>query len=146
MGEAAAEDPAIADASAADGDDPLAVYGVSACGAGGLVEKLHAAGAASRFNVQPPTAAGGRFSEDDFAVELIIREVICPAGQAARLQRAYRGSLAYFGVACASCPLAAQCTSAQGGRTVYVGPYEERLACARARPHDPVLTAGYRAT
>ena len=54
--------------------------------------------------------------------------------------------MAYFGAACASCPLAAQCTNAKGGRTVYVGPYEEQLARARARQHDPDWKADYRAT
>ena len=146
VAEDAAEDTAIADASTADGDDPLAVYGDSAYGTGELLEKLHAAGAESRCKVQPPTAAGGRFTKDDFAIDLIKREVICPAGQTAPLQRAKPGSMAYFGAACASCPLAAQCTNAKGGRTVYVGPYEEQLARARARQHDPDWKADYRAT
>jgi hypothetical protein len=146
VAEDAAEDTAIADASAADGDDPLAVYGDSAYGTGELLEKLQAAGAESRCKVQPPTAAGGRFTKDDFAIDLIKREVICPAGQTAPLQRAKPGSMAYFGAACASCPLAAQCTNAKGGRTVYVGPYEEQLARARARQHDPDWKADYRAT
>jgi hypothetical protein len=146
VAEDAAEDTAIADASTADGDDPLAVYGDSAYGTGELLEKLQAAGAESRCKVQPPTAAGGRFTKDDFAIDLIKREVICPAGQTAPLQRAKPGSMAYFGAACASCPLAAQCTNAKGGRTVYVGPYEEQLARARARQHDPDWKADYRAT
>jgi hypothetical protein len=146
VAEDAAEDTAIADASTADGDDPLAVYGDSAYGTGELLEKLQAAGAESRCKVQPPTAAGGRFTKDDFAIDLIKREVICPAGQTAPLQRAKPGSMAYFGAACASCPLAAQCTNAKGGRTVYIGPYEEQLARARARQHDPDWKADYRAT
>ena len=146
VAEDAAEDTAIADAPTADGDDPLAVYGDSAYGTGELLEKLHAAGAESRCKVQPPTAAGGRFTKDDFAIDLIKREVICPAGQTAPLQRAKPGSMAYFGAACASCPLAAKCTNAKGGRTVYVGPYEEQLARARARQHDPDWKADYRAT
>jgi hypothetical protein len=56
------------------------------------------------------------------------------------------GAMAYFGPACASCPLAAQCTTAKGGRTIYAGPYEEQLTAARARQRDPAWTAEYRAT
>ena len=51
-----------------------------------------------------------------------------------------------FGLACASCPLAAQCTTARGGRTIYVGPYEAQLAAARSRQCDPDWAADYRAT
>lgn len=141
-----AQDIAIADGAVANGDNRLAVYGDSAYGTGELLEKLEAAGAESRCKVQPPTAAGGRFTKDDFAVDLIKREVRCPAGQTAPLRRAKPGSMAYFGTACPSCPLAAQCTNAKGGRTIYVGPYEEHLARARARQHDPDWKADYRAT
>lgn len=45
-----------------------------------------------------------------------------------------------------SCPLAAQCTTAKGGRTIYAGPYEQQLAAARARQRDPGWGADYRAT
>ena len=54
--------------------------------------------------------------------------------------------MAYFGQACASCALAAQCTTARSGRTIYAGPYEEQLAAARARQRDPDWGADYRAT
>ena len=126
--------------------DPLAVYGDSAYGTGDLLNKLDDAGADSRCKVQPPTAAAGRFTKDEFTIDLTKREVTCPAGQTAPLKRAKPGSMAYFGAACASCPLAAQCTNARDGRTIYVGPYEEQLARARARQHDPDWKADYRAT
>jgi hypothetical protein len=54
--------------------------------------------------------------------------------------------VAYFADACTDCPLRSQCTNAQGGRTIRVGRYEQRLADARARQHDPDWAADYRAT
>lgn len=54
--------------------------------------------------------------------------------------------MAYFGVACAGCPLAAQCTDAKTGRTVCVGPFEGHLSKARGAQQDPAWRADYRAT
>ena len=68
----------------------------------------------------------------------------CPAGQAAPLRPAGDGRIASFGAACASCPLAARCTKAKEGRSIYAGPCEQQLA--RARQRDPDWKAGYRAT
>jgi hypothetical protein len=127
-------------------DEPLSVYGDAAYGAGEFLADLEAAGARSMCKVQPPTAAGGRFTKDAFGVDLAARTVTCPAGHIAPLRRAAPGAMAYFGRACASCPLAAQCTTAKGGRTIYVGPYEQQIAAARARQCDPDWRADYRAT
>ena len=54
--------------------------------------------------------------------------------------------MAYFRTACAGCPLAAQCTTAKGGRTISVGPFEEQLVQARAEQQDPAWRQDYRAT
>jgi hypothetical protein len=135
-----------ADAAGTGEDEPLSVYGDAAYGAGEFLADLHAAGATSMCKVQPPTAAGGRFTKDAFDVDLTARKVTCPAGQTAALRRAVPGAMAYFGSACASCPLATGCTTAKGGRTIYVGPHEQHLADARARQRDPYWTADYRAT
>jgi hypothetical protein len=51
-----------------------------------------------------------------------------------------------FGAACHGCPLAAQCTTAKGGRTIAVGPHEQQLAATRARQADPAWQADYKAT
>jgi Transposase DDE domain/Transposase domain (DUF772) len=126
--------------------EPLRVYGDSAYGTGELLDALQTAGAESICKVQPPTAAGGRFTKDDFTIDLDTATVTCPAGHTTPLQRAKPGRMAYFGAACASCPLAAQCTSSKSGRTVFVGPYEEQLARARARQRDPEFQHDYRAT
>lgn len=96
--------------------------------------------------MQPPTAAGGRFTKDAFSVDLTERTVTCPAGHVASLRTATPGAMAYFGRVRASCPLAAQCTTAQGGRTIYVGPYEEHLAHAQVRQRDPAWARDYQST
>lgn len=132
-------------AGAAEGE-LLSVYGDAAYGAGEFLADLEAAGAKSMCKVQPPAAAGGRFTKDAFGIDLTARTVTCPAGQIAPLRRAKPGAMAYFGQACASCALAARCTTAKGGRTIYAGPYEEQLAAARARQRDPDWGADYRAT
>ena len=127
-------------------EETLGVYGDAAYGAGELLDTLEQAGADIYCKVQPPVAPAGRFTKDAFHVDLPAGEVSCPAGRTAPLRRAGEGRAASFGAACASCPLAAQCTTAKAGRSVYVGPYEEQLARARARQRDPDWTAGYRAT
>jgi IS5 family transposase len=53
---------------------------------------------------------------------------------------------ALFGILCATCPLAAQCTTATDGRRITIGPHEKHLVAARDRQHDPDWKADYRAT
>ena len=77
------------------------------------------------------------------------RRPTCSAGQTAPLRvmnKQRPGSVASFGQACASCPLAARCTTSKAGRTVFVDPYEQQLARARAKQHDPDFHHDYRAT
>ena len=140
---AAEPEPEQADADVAG---PLAVYGDSAYGAGALLAVLEQADAQIMCKVQPPTAAGGRFTKDDFQIDLTIGRVTCPAGQTAPLRGSGENRMAYFGTACATCPLAAQCTTAKSGRTIAVGPHEQQLAAARTRQADPAWQADYKAT
>jgi hypothetical protein len=96
--------------------------------------------------VQAPNAPGGRFPKSEFRIDLDAGTVSCPAGNTVALTPAGDGQLAKFGLACAGCPLAAKCTTAASGRTVYVGPYEQQLARARARQKHPDWKADYNAT
>jgi hypothetical protein len=127
-------------------EDGPRVYGDNAYGTGEFHDRLEQAGIGDRCKTQSPTAAGGMFGKDRFDVDLDHDTVTCPAGQTAPLRPAKPGRMAYFGAACATCPLAAQCTKSANGRTVYVGPYEEQLARARAAQRDPQWMADYRAT
>jgi len=126
--------------------EPLIVYGDAAYGAGKVLDVLHTTGAENRCKVQPPIAPAGHFTKDAFDIDLAAHTVTCPAGQTAPLQASGQDFIAAFGEACATCSLAAQCTTAKTGRTISVGPYEERLVAARAEQTDPAWRADYRAT
>ncbi len=133
----------IAEAAPAD---PPVVYGDAAYGTGPLLEALEQHGAVSRLKVQPASGVPGHFTKDDFAVDLAAGTVTCPAGRTAPLIRHTPGFEARFRSACATCPLAARCTTAVDGRRVRIGPHEARLAAGRAASRDPAWLADYRAT
>jgi len=123
------------------------VYGDSAYGSGPFLEHLAGAGLDSRCKNQPPTAAGGLLAKDAFQVDLQAETVTCPNNVTAAIRRGAKGEgVAYFGQACAKCPLRAQCTTARDGRSVTVGVHEQRLTDARAAQQDPDWQADYRAT
>ena len=125
---------------------PLTVYGDAAYGTGSVLAALEAHGAVSRCKVQPSHALPGRFSKDDFTVDLEARTVTCPAGRVARLTRHGPGQRACFRGACAACPLASRCTASPDGRRIEVGPHEVLLAGGRTAGRDPAWRADYRAT
>jgi IS5 family transposase len=130
-----------------DRGEPLSVYGDAAYGAGELLAVLDAVGAKVMCKVQPPVAPAGRWAKDQFRVDLATQTVRCPAGVTTVIRPAGTGGgMAYFGAACASCPFAAQCTGAKGGRTISVGPYEEQLVRARNAQQDPAWRQDYWAT
>ena len=126
------------------------VYGDNAYGTGGF-RTVSSRPASPRCKTQTPTAAGGLFSKDRFDInlgaDLGAGAVTCPGGVTAPIRPARAGGgTAYFASACSACPLRAQCTTAAGGRTVSVGPYEQTLTDARARQTDPSWVTDYRAT
>ncbi|MGZ6839954.1 MAG: IS1182 family transposase [Frankiaceae bacterium] len=124
---------------------PPVVYGDAAYGTGPLLAALDAAGAVSRVKVQPATGIGGRFTKDDFAIDLAAGTVTCPAGQTAPF-RGIASTYADFGRACTTCPLASRCTTSPEGRTIAISPHEAHLATGRAAGRDPAWLADYRAT
>jgi hypothetical protein len=128
-----------------DAADPLTVYGDSAYGAGAVLAALDDAGAISRVKVQPAGGIPGRFTKDDFAIDLEARTVTCPAGRVVPF-RGRVDTYAAFGSACAACPLVSRCTTSPGGRTIQIGPHEALLAAGRAATRDPAWRADYRAT
>jgi Transposase DDE domain/Transposase domain (DUF772) len=123
------------------------VYGDAAYGTGSLLAELDSAGVQVMVKVQAANAPGGRFSKDAFTIDLEAGQVTCPNQVSAPLRpRPDGGGAAYFGTACAACPLTALCTTAKNGRVITLGPHEEHLARGRARGTDPVWLAAYRAT
>ena len=127
-------------------DRPTA-YGDAAYGTGEFLEYLAGHDINSRCKTQPPTAAGGLFSKDRFAINLDDDTVTCPNKFTVAIRRNAEGDgIAYFGNACADCPLRAQCTNAEAGRTIRVGRHEQRLADARREQQDPEWVDDYRST
>jgi hypothetical protein len=127
--------------------DPVQVYGDASYGTADLVEKLEAAGLDANTKVQPPSAREGKFSQDDFRIDLDACTVQCPAGQLVKLRLSKDGSgEAQFGALCSDCPLRAQCTESKSGRTVYVHPKHRTLDRSRRRQRDPDWKKRYRAT
>ena len=111
--------------------------------------RLDDIGVHNGLKVQPPSRVKGHFPKDRFDIDLDTQTVTCPAGitttiRALKHQR--HAGIAEFGDACATCPLAAECTTAAAGRTITIGHYERQLAAGRARQTDPEWKAGYRAT
>jgi hypothetical protein len=135
----------LADSEA--GEESAVVYGDNAYGTGPMHERLEQAGIESRCKTQQPANCGGRFSKNEFGIDLEQDSVTCPAGNTAPIRRGTNGAgSASFGPACAGCPLREQCTTAAAGRTISVGVYEEQLAAARARQQHPDWVSDYRAT
>ncbi len=156
---AEADAPRVADAAddAAAGEGPSEgpgdegqapkVYGDSAYGSGEFQSLLEDAGIESGCRTQPPAAAGGRFAKDRFGIDLGAGTVTCPAGVTVVLRRHRdRSGTARFGDACATCPLANDCTASRSGRTINVTAHEATLARARARQTNPEWGDDYRAT
>ena len=130
--------------------DGAAVYGDCAYGTGEMLDQLHSAGIDAKTKVQAPNAPAGKFTKDQFDIDLDTQQVTCPAGITAPIRtvrgHARHAGKADFGQACATCPLRAQCTDAKTGRSITIGHHEARLAAARARQTDPAWRADYRAT
>jgi hypothetical protein len=133
---------------AAPGQGQPAVYGDAAYGSGELIGQLGDAGIYNGIKCQPPAGVTDHFPKDRFTIDLDAKTVTCPAGVSVPIRPATgrHAGTARFGAACASCPLAAQCTTARQGRTITIGPHEARLSAARLRQQDPAWKADYRAT
>lgn len=130
------------------GDERPKVYGDSAYGGGEFQSMLEDNDIDSGCKTQAPSPPpGGLFPKSRFKINLEDDIVACPGGVTVTIRRGADGSgIAYFGEACAGCPLRSQCTTAEGGRTIRVGIHEDVLARSRQRQTDPEWQADYRAT
>jgi hypothetical protein len=155
VNDAAADDAADDAAAHGDGDGDgdggqtagAGVYGDNAYGTGEFHDTLERAGVEDRCKTQHPHAAGGMFAKDLFGIDLKHDTVSCPSGTTVGIRRGSDGTgTAYFGAACADCPLRSQCTKSATGRTIKIGVHEKQLAAARARQAAPHWIADYRAT
>ena len=137
-----------ADEHDGDGDGRPTVYGDAAYGAGEFLDHLAENDIDSRCKTQPPAPRpGGLFTKDQFAIDLTADTVTCPNDATVTIRRGALGDgIAYFAEHCITCPQRAECTNADGGRTIRVGVHEQRLADARAQQQDPDWVDDYRAT
>jgi hypothetical protein len=129
-----AADEAVGDDGDADdeGQGP-AIYGDAAYGGGDNLERLERLGADPKVKPQPATAPAGGFSKDDFDIDLAAATLTCRAGAAAPINFRGDGSgTAIFGAQSHGCPLRAQCTTAESGRTVTFTRHEQRLTAQPA--------------
>jgi hypothetical protein len=140
------DEPSEADDASGTPVGPLWIYGDSAYGTGSVLDALEKVDANILCKVKAPVAPAGRFTKDDFRIDLVAGTVVCPAGRTIRLRVVKSGQVARFGRACQACPLLERCTTSPDGRIIGLGPYERQLASARERQTDPAWKADYKAT
>ena len=134
-------------APVADLPEKPEVFGDSAYADGGTLEDLEGQGFEVTAKVPPAVGKEGRFSKDDFTIDLGAGAVTCPAGQAADIRYSKDGSgRAEFGAACATCPLAGRCTTNKEGRTVTVHRNEAVLQRHKAAQQATEWKQRYKST
>jgi hypothetical protein len=127
-----------------DGDQPL-VFGDSAYAGPDTISDLNDAGYEVIAKVPPATNRDGRYSKDDFVVDLAAHTVTCPARQTAAIRLGPAGDgRATFGPACVSCPLRDRCTASPAGRTISIHPREAVLQRAKRFQATPEWQSTYR--
>lgn len=127
--------------------ESLEVYGDSAYADAETLDRFEEAGHDVLAKVPPTHNRAGRFSKDDFDIDLEQNEVTCPAGKTAVIvARRSGGGQASFAPFCGDCPLLAQCTAARNGRKINIHRREATLQKARARQKDPAWKRAYQAT
>jgi hypothetical protein len=143
----AGDAPTTGDAGAPPAAAPVEVYGDASYGTTEVLLHLEAARAVMQVKVQAASAPGGRFTKDDFTIDLEKDTVTCPVGRLIQIRRREDGSgFASFGVACKSCPLVSSCSASPRGRKITVNKDDRLLIEGRKRLRDPAWRARYKAT
>ena len=97
--------------------------------------------------VPPATNREGRYSKDDFDVDLDSNTVRCPAGQRVSIRfGADGGGRAHFAEHCGRCPLRERCTTSAKGRSVTIHPREALLQRAKETQAEAEWRHAYRST
>jgi hypothetical protein len=123
------------------------VYGDSAYADGESLSHLEDQGFTVIAKVPAAHGRDGRYSKDDFAIDLDAETVNCPAGQVAPIRWVRDGGgLASFGPACGSCPLVERCTTNSSGRTISIHPHEQILQTHKAEQQTVQWQQAYTAT
>ncbi len=126
---------------AATGCEVEEVIGDCAYGAGETWAEFAASGRTLVAKV-PEIQNQGYFAKTDFQIDLEAGTCTCPNTQTTsdlRLLKGGGGTFVFATATCAACPLRAQCTRGQGGRTVQVHPQEALLQQARELQTTPAF-------
>jgi hypothetical protein len=127
-----------------EGERPL-VFGDSAYAGPDTIAELNEAGYEVIAKVPPATNRDGRYTKDDFRIDLAANRVTCPAGVTVAVRVGADGEgRAQFGAACAACPLRERCTTSPLGRTVSIHPKEAVLQRAKRLQATPEWRDAYR--
>jgi hypothetical protein len=129
-----------------DGESKPEVIGDSAYGDAETRAGLEARGFSLTAKCPPARNTAGRFSKDQFEVNVEGGTVTCPAGNTAPITAAARGGRASFAPWCAACPLRTACTASRRGRTISIHPREDVLQRARRQQQEPAWQERYKAT
>jgi hypothetical protein len=131
----------------ADDEDKPTVFADSAYASADTLSHLHDAGYDVMAKVPPASNRGGRFSKDDFTVDLDAATVACPAGHVVTIRFGSDGAgRADFAGHCSGCPLRERCTTAAAGRTITIHPEEALIQRVKAEQADPAWKQAYRGT
>jgi len=96
---------------------------------------LHAQGIT--INCKPwPSWNRGRFTKDNFKIDLKTGTVTCPANQSAAISKTGTGAQ-FDATTCGACELRAKCTSSSTGRSIAIHPLEDLLLQLRAAKKTP---------
>jgi IS5 family transposase len=133
-------------APSAGDDDKPEVVGDSAYADGETRDRLAKRGYEMRAKVPPTRNRGGRFTKDQFRINLDANTVTCPADVTVTITPSRRGGgKASFAAHCAACPLRKGCTAARRGRSITIHRHEALLQAARAEQATPEWAERYRA-
>jgi Transposase DDE domain len=134
-------------APVADTADKPIIFGDSAYADGETLARLEGQGFELMARVPAAVGRDGRYSKDDFDIDLDVATVTCPAGQVAPIRWGGDGNgMASFGKACAVCPLSEQCTTNKSGRTISIHPQEAVLQAHKAAQQTPEWREAYTGT
>jgi IS5 family transposase len=122
------------------------VIGDSAYGDAATRASLQDQGFTVTAKCPPARNAAGRYSKDQFTVDLAHGTVTCPAGNTTTITATASGGRASFRPWCADCPLRTACTASRRGRTIAIHPHEALLQQARAAQRDPAWKEHYKTT
>ncbi len=130
----------------AEEEDKPDVVGDSAYADGDTRDRLSKRGYKVRAKVPPIRNRGGRFTKDQFRINLDDDTVTCPAEVTVRITPSRRGGgKAGFASHCAACPLRRRCTAARQGRSITIHRHEAILQAARSEQATSEWIDSYRA-